>query len=59
MSVYTDNSYKDRDDYLAALADEYGLEIEKVRVLAEMLGEDEDFDGLVSELDDLCDEMEY
>lgn len=50
MSVYTDNGYENRKDYLDALADEYG---EDVYFLADMLGESEDFDGLVTALEDL------
>jgi hypothetical protein len=49
MNVYKDNGYKDRNDYLDCLAEEYG---DNVYALAEVLGEDEDFDGLVSVLED-------
>lgn len=50
MSVYTDNGYESREDYLDALADEYG---EDVYFLADMLGVNEDFDGLIVALEDL------
>jgi hypothetical protein len=49
---YTANGYKDRDDYLTSLADDRGIDIMAVRMIADMLGPSEDFDGLVSELDD-------
>jgi hypothetical protein len=52
-SVYVRNGYNDRDDYLAALADDRGVDPLVINMLAETLGESEDFDGLVSELDDL------
>jgi len=52
-SVYQMNGYDDRDDYLAQMADEYGVDEETVIALAEMLGPDEDFDGLVSALKDI------
>lgn len=53
MSVYTDNGYKDRAEYLSALSEDYGVDIETVQCLADLLGESEDFDGLISALEDL------
>ena len=49
MSVYKDNGYADRKAYLAELAQDYGS---KVYILAALLGESEDFDGLVTTLED-------
>ena len=43
---------KDREEYLDQLAEENGVDRMAVGCLAEMLGEDEDFDGLVSEIED-------
>jgi hypothetical protein len=51
-SRYTANGYKDRDDYLSSLADGRGIDSMAVRMTAGMLGPSEDFDGLVSELED-------
>ena len=51
-NIYQPNGYADRDDYLNCLLEDYGVSIEDVYSLAEMLGENEDFDGLVSALDD-------
>jgi hypothetical protein len=51
-SRYTAHGYKDRDDYLSALADDRGLDMTAVRMIADMLGPSEDFDGLISELED-------
>ena len=52
-NVYKANGYEDREDYLSCLAEDYGLSLEEVvRPLAELLGPDEDFDGLVSSLED-------
>lgn len=51
MSVYTDNGYANRREYLKSLAEDYG---DAVYILAELLGPDEDFDGLVTDLEDLC-----
>jgi hypothetical protein len=41
-----------RDEYLADLAEDYGLPVYVVQTLADMLGSDEDFDGLVSAMED-------
>ena len=51
-NIYLENGYADRDDYLNCLAEDYGVSIEDVYSLADMLGEKEDFDGLVSALED-------
>ena len=51
-NIYQENGYADRDDYLNCLSEDYGVSIEDVYSLAEMLGEHEDFDGLVSVLED-------
>ena len=51
-NIYKENGYADRDDYLTCLSEDYGVPIENVFSLAEMLGENEDFDGLVSVLED-------
>lgn len=58
MSVYTDESYKNRRDYLESLAEDYGLDIDDVLLAASLLGPDEDFDGLVTTLEDMSYEME-
>ena len=52
-NIYRENGYADRDDYLTCLSEDYGVPIESVYSLAEMLGENEDFDGLVSALEDI------
>ena len=50
---YKDNGYADREDYLSCLAEDYGLDLENVvRPIADLLGPTEDFDGLVSMLED-------
>ena len=51
-NIYQENGYTDRDDYLTCLSEDYGVSIDDVYSLAEMLGEHEDFDGLVSALED-------
>lgn len=46
---------EDRDVYLRELAAEYGVPMYVVRSLADMLGPSEDYDGLVSALEDYSD----
>lgn len=50
--IYQENGYDNREDYLNSLSEDYGVPIDAVRALAEILGPDEDFDGLVSNLED-------
>lgn len=52
--IYQMNGYKDRNDYLRQLAEDYGVDLDTVYALADLLGPDEDFDGLVSQLEDLA-----
>jgi hypothetical protein len=58
MSVYTENGYKDRHDYLVALSEEMGVDMETVFTLASLFGPSEDFDGLVTTLEDCSEGME-
>lgn len=57
MSIYTDNGYDSRKHYLECLAEDFGVDTKTVFALASVLGPNEDFDGLVSSLEDM--EMEY
>jgi hypothetical protein len=59
MSIYTDNGYTDRDEYLACMSDEYGINIDKVELVADLLGPSEDFDGLVTTLQDMQDREDW
>lgn len=51
--IYRANGYDDREDYLACLAEDYGVGLDTVKALADLLGPNEDFDGLVSQLEDM------
>lgn len=55
MSVYEENGYASRKEYLDAMAEDYGLEKHDVHLLADLLGPNEDFDGLISGLEDMRD----
>ena len=50
-TTYTRNGYADRDEYLQTLM-ENSNDAEAVEMLADLLGPDEDFDGLVTALED-------
>jgi len=52
MSTYTEMGYSSRRDYLDSLADEMGVDRTTVYAMAQMLGPSEDFDGLVTSLED-------
>lgn len=47
---YEEEGFKNRKEYLNNLAEEYG---DVVHELADILGPSEDFDGLISECEDL------
>ena len=50
INVYTENGFANRAAYLASLCEEY--DSEKVYLLSSLLGPSEDFDGLVTALED-------
>ena len=52
-NIYEMNGYASRREYLTDLADNMGLDRSLVSALADMLGESEDFDGLVTSLEDI------
>lgn len=51
-NVYQEHGYSNRKEYLKSLSEEYGVYIGAVYALADLLGAEEDFDGLISELED-------
>jgi hypothetical protein len=53
MNMYIENGYENRHDYLTSLADEMGVDMETVFTLASLYGPSEDFDGLVTSLEDI------
>jgi hypothetical protein len=59
MSIYTEEGYKSRTDYLMSLAEDLGLDVDEVFAMAEILGRDEDFDGLVTACEDRAAEIEH
>lgn len=50
--IYRRNGYKNRMDYLEAVAEDYGVASSVVIDQANLLGKEEDFDGLISHMED-------
>jgi len=59
MCVYQERGYENRRDYLENLASEYGVRKDVVFTLAQLLGKEEDWDGLVTSLQDIEGNEEY
>jgi len=51
------NGFESRRAYLDSLADDYGIDRATVYMMADLLGPDEDFDGLATSLEDYADEL--
>lgn len=51
-NIYEEHGFKNREDYLRTLADDNGVEYDVVLSYAMLLGEEEDFDGLLILLED-------
>lgn len=54
-NVYVENGFSCRAEYLRSLAEDFDIPLSAVKMLANLLGPNEDFDGLVTELEDYCD----
>ena len=52
-AAYERLGYPNRKAYLKGLAQDYGLPLSVVLTLADLLGPNEDFDGLITELGDI------
>ena len=51
-NIYNENGFENRKEYLKSLSEDYDIDFETVEALADILGESEDFDGLISALED-------
>ena len=58
MNTYQENGYANRREYLKALAADNAVPEHEVVAIAELLGEVEDFDGLVTAVEDRGMELE-
>ena len=54
MTIYEENGFTSRKDYLESLAECHDMEYDTVVLLATTLGATEDFDGLLIALEDYC-----
>ena len=52
MNIYQENGYLDRKQYLNSIAESYGVSHLVVYDLANLLGQEEDFDGLLNSIED-------
>jgi len=50
-NIYIENGYKDRQDYLQSLAEKFGISFDIVALYASILGSSEDFDQLITSLE--------
>jgi hypothetical protein len=57
MTIYQEYGFNTRKEYLISLTDEYGLPVTEVFAIASLLGSSEDFDGLISALEDRSDQL--
>lgn len=56
--IYIDQGFSSREAYLEDLANTYGVPLDTVMALANLLGPDEDFDGLITALEELDEGLE-
>ena len=59
MNTYQEMGYENREDYLKSLADDFDLTICDVKLIADVLGDTEDFDGLVTTLDEYAQMLDF
>ena len=52
-NVYIENGFENRKEYLHFVAEEYGVDWSTVYAVANALGSGEDFDGLISSIQDM------
>ena len=54
---YKEKGFDNRRGYLLGLAEEYSVDADTVFALADTLGPDEDFDGLINAIQDAAEEL--
>lgn len=52
MNIYEENGYKNRGEYISCIAEDYGIDVKIVKNIAGSLDPSEDFDYLVTLLED-------
>jgi hypothetical protein len=58
-NIYEEYGYENRKAYLEGLANEYDVPVNTVFSLAQMLGSNEDFDGLVTAVEDYAERLMF
>lgn len=53
LQVLEEKGYNSLDEYLETLSEDAGADIETIYMMADLLGETELFDGLVSMIEDM------
>ena len=51
VNPYKEHGFNTRSAYLSSIAEEYDLPLSTVLSFAQMLGSNEDFDGLINEIE--------
>jgi hypothetical protein len=51
-NIWKEHGYKNRQEYLHCMADDYGVAYSTVKAIADVLGPMEDFDDLIAMLED-------
>ena len=54
LELYLEHGVETRAEYLAMLSEDYDVDLDTVHALADVLGPMEDFDGLVTSLEDMA-----
>ena len=54
LELYLEYGAETRAEYLAMLSEDYDVDLDTVHALADVLGPMEDFDGLVTSLEDIA-----
>lgn len=58
MNIYQQQGYESRTEYLQSVAEDFGCSLGTVLQIAQVLGPSEDFDGLITNLEDYLDMMD-
>lgn len=56
---YKAHGFTTRSAYLSSIAEKYDLPLSTVFSFAQMLGKNEDFDGLITEIENFLDNEDY
>lgn len=52
LNIYQEHGFNSREDYLKDLAEDYDVDYDTVKFIADLYGPGEDFDGLITSLED-------